>query len=287
MVIAKIMGGLGNQLFQYAAGKALAEHHQTELKLDIRYFASTSLRNYELHNFNINAEIATEDELIHFMPEKQSLVFRIMRELKPYYRRKVYYEQDFHHDPNFFKAPKDVYLVGYWQSEKYFHAIASGIVKEFQIRLPQKGKNAELSRKIQNINSVSIHVRRGDYVNNPKANQVHGLCSLDYYTDSIKFIKEKITSPHFFIFSDDIIWAKENIKIVGPVTYVDHNREIACEDFRLMSQCKNHIIANSSFSWWSAWLSQNTDKIVIVPKKWFNAEKRNTKDLLPESWIKK
>ncbi len=290
MILVRLNGGLGNQLFQYAAGKALAEHHGVELKLDMSFFDNDPLRVYELENFNISAEIASKKELNDLFPEDRSAVLRwaktLVREVIPYYRRNVYREPYFHFDDNFFKAQKNVYLSGYWQSDKYFSNIATAIIKAFQIVSLPDAKNAELLKKIQNANSVSIHVRRGDYVNNPNVSRIHGLCSLDYYMDSIKLIFEKILSPQFFIFSDDIEWARSNLTIPLPATFVDINKEEkAYEDFRLMSHCKHHVIANSSFSWWCAWLSQNRDKIVIAPKKWFNTDKRDTKDLFPESWI--
>jgi len=123
-------------------------------------------------------------------------------------------------------------------------------------------------------------------VNNPKVKQVHGLCSLDYYMDSIRLIKEKIISPHFFIFSDDMQWVRSHLKLSCPVTFVDNNKkEKAYEDFRLMNHCKHHIIANSSLSWWGQWLAENSEKIVIAPKRWFKTKAHETKDLIPESWI--
>ena len=201
--------------------------------------------------------------------------------------RKIYKEPHFHFDNNFFRANNHVWLSGNWQSEKYFRSIASIIKKEFQVVNALKGKNLEMAKKIQNCNSVCVHIRRGDYVSNKEIHKVHGVCNPDYYTRTIERIKQEKKAPHFFVFSDDMIWAKSNLNITAPTTFIDHNSsKTAYEDFRLMSLCENHIIANSSFSWWSAWLSDDKDKIVLAPAKWFNSSKRDSKDLLPQEWLK-
>lgn len=289
MIYLKLTGGLGNQLFQYAAGMALAEHHHTGLKLDIRNLEKNPLRSYELHNFNISAEIAASDELKIFDSERRSFVSdcadRFMRKLKPYYRQNIYYEQGFHHDPNFFKAPKQVYLVGYWQSEKYFKHMSQTIRNECRVVPSPEKTNIELLETISRCNAVCIHVRRGDYANDSKTRDYHGLCSPDYYEQATRQLCRKVVSPHFFVFSDDMEWTRNMIKLPGPTTFVDHNPlKNAFEDFRLMCKCRHHIIANSSFSWWAAWLSEHDEKTVFAPKKWFNKNNLNTKDLIPEKW---
>ena len=135
-------------------------------------------------------------------------------------------------------------------------------------------------------NSISLHVRRADYVTNPQANQFHGVSSMEYYNKAIHKIKSIISEPHFFIFSDDITWAKQNMIIDCPTTFVSHNGpDKNYDDLRLMSFCKHHIIANSSFSWWGAWLAMNKNKVVIAPTRWFNSPDRNTKDVIPENWF--
>ena len=137
------------------------------------------------------------------------------------------------------------------------------------------------------VNSVSIHVRRGDYLTNPVTFQTHGLCDIDYYKKAIDEILDLVDKPHFFIFSDDQSWAKSNIIFGAPTDYVMHNNSLKnYEDLRLMSYCRHHIIANSSFSWWGAWLGNNPEKIVIAPKKWFNDPKIDTTDLIPDTWLR-
>jgi hypothetical protein len=148
--------------------------------------------------------------------------------------------------------------------------------------------NEEMAHRIGGEESaVSIHVRRGDYVSDAGTNRFHGTCSVDYYHDAVDRISGFAPASHFFVFSDGIDWAKENLRLRQPVTYVDFNDgEKNYEDLRLMSLCKHHIIANSSFSWWGAWLNPNPDKIVIAPKKWFNDPSINTDDLIPNSWLR-
>ena len=180
----------------------------------------------------------------------------------------------------------NAYLMGYWQSEKYFQFIEAIIRADFVFKQAMSNSNQLIANQIEQSNAVSLHVRRGDYANNPLTAATHGLCSMDYYMQAIQHIGECVYEPNFFIFSDDIVWVKENLKINFPCFYVDGNYgEESYNDMRLMSLCKHHIIANSSFSWWGAWLNQYAGKIVIAPNKWF-AHDTDVKDLLPESWVK-
>jgi hypothetical protein len=182
-------------------------------------------------------------------------------------------------------VPRDGYLVGYWQSEKYFAEVAEQIREDFSFLLPPGNRNAELAREIQQVNAVSLHVRRGDYASNARTTSTHGLCSLDYYRAAIEYVAERVKQPHLYIFSDDIEWVINNLKIELPHQYVDHNHGAeSYNDMRLMSMCKHHIIANSSFSWWGAWLNPSTDKIIVAPTHWF-ANQTNVGDLFPQGWV--
>jgi hypothetical protein len=288
MIIARIIGGLGNQMFQYAAGRQLAATHNTILKLDVSDFKDYNLHDYGLSAFNIKELVATPNET-KLLKEADSGSFK--KKLKKILRRPSKLgithirENQYHFDPELLTMPDSVYLDGYWQSEKYFSDIADIVKKEFTVRLPQAGKNLELARQITSCESVSLHVRRGDYVTDEKTKTIHGTCDLDYYARCIERLTEKVHRPCFFIFSDDPEWAEENLRIAHPATFVSHNGpEKNYEDLRLMSQCRHHIIANSSFSWWGAWLGQHRGTIVYAPKRWFNTPTFNTKDLLPDSW---
>ena len=288
MVVVKLMGGLGNQMFQYAAGRALAHAFNTSLKLDISFLSDNTPRHnviqrpYELSVFNIKEQFPNKKEVQKFTTGRVALSDRLT--FRTY---TLYKEPHFHFAPDFLKLKPSVYLDGFWQSEEYFKAIKETIVEEFSFKEKPEGGNKQISDQISGTNSVSIHVRRGDYISNPYTNSYHGTCDLKYYQLAIEIIAQRVTDPYFFVFSDDIEWTKEHLVIDYPSQYVDQNNgDKSYEDLRLMSTCKHNIIANSSFSWWGAWLNSYPDKIVVAPEKWFNNSENNTKDLLPPSWIK-
>lgn len=290
MVVIKLIGGLGNQMFQYAAGRRLAYVLGVELKLDISWFENQNLRKYDLWVFNIQEHFASPEEVALLTVQKQGITERVVRcalRKQPKRPRTYIREKNFHFDPDIVCLSEGVYLDGYWQSEKYFKDIEAVIQHEFAVNSPQTGKNKELAELIASCETVSLHIRRGDYVSNPQTNQVHGICDLNYYFRCVEQLTQKVKNPHFFIFSDESEWARENLNLPNQTTFVDHNRtDKNYEDMRLMSQCKHHIIANSAFSWWGAWLNQNPCKIVLAPKKWFNSVDYNTNDLILDGWLK-
>ena len=289
MVISQIFGGLGNQMFQYAAGRALALSKNTTYQVDTSQFASYDLRQYELPRiFDCPVEAVSDSDLNNMLgwyasPSIQKFVARLR---VPMLRsRKIAIEPHFHYWPGINKVPQDCYLAGYWQSEKYFQDVIPEIRTDFTFKMPMSDRNAEVASQIARANAVSLHVRRGDYASNPTTNSTHGLCSLDYYQTAIRYVTERIESPYFFIFSDDIRWVKDQLPMDLPHQYIEHNQgNESYNDMRLMSLCRHHIIANSSFSWWGAWLNPKLDKIVIAPKKWF-ANDLCVKDLFPQSWV--
>lgn len=289
MIISQIIGGLGNQMFQYAAGRALSLEYGVPLRLDVFKFADYSLhQGFELRQvFNCAAEIANETDVRSILGwQFPSSMRRIVARpgMEAFRRRGFVVEPHFHYWPEINHVPQECYLHGYWQSEKYFQSHASDIRADFTFKTPVKKRNAELAEQIGSMSAVSLHVRRGDYANNPKTAVTHGLCSLDYYREAILHISKRVQKPHFFVFSDDIAWVKSNLKIAFPHQYVDHNLGTdSYNDMRLMSLCKHHIIANSSFSWWGAWLNPSAEKIVIAPRKWF-ANETNIPDLIPDHW---
>lgn len=290
MVISNIIGGLGNQMFQYAAGRAISLERDTSLRLDISGFANYGLhQGFELQRvFDCPAEIASEADVRGILGWQFSPGIRrvVSRSSMSVFRREGFVvEPHFHYWPGIKKVPRDCYLAGYWQSEKYFQTHASAIRADFIFKSPPANRNAELAGQIAQVNAVSLHVRRGDYAKNPKTNATHGLSPLEYYQSAIQLIAEQVDQPIFFIFSDEPSWARENLKIKFPCQYVDHNQGAASyNDMRLMSKCKSHIIANSSFSWWGAWLNPDPEKIVIAPKKWF-ANDNDVNDLFPQGWV--
>lgn len=294
MVITELTGGLGNQLFQYAASKALAIHQNTELILDISAFYREELpelevpRAFEINNFKgVSEKTITA---IDYKTNEKYKVFKksLLEKLLPRHKRKIYKEPHFHYDKNFFNSRKDVLLKGVWQSEKYFSTYQSHL-REILILKEETIQNVKSKgEELQNENSVSIHVRRGDYLRLPVILEWHGVIDVEYYNNAIKLLQSKTEQPlKLYYFSDDPEWVETNLCTMWPGEVISKNSQnTGIEDFYLMSQCKHNIIANSSFSWWSAWLNINANKIVIAPKKWFGNAPYNTKDLIPESWIK-
>lgn len=291
MIIVKLMGGLGNQMFQYAAARRLAHVHSAHLKLDLSWFdniaVSETPRSYGLHVFAIRADIAETEELNRFgMTGAGALKKVLAKLLHPLSPWTCIRERHFHFDPRVLNAPDNTYLNGSWQSEKYFRDIESIIREEFTFRNAPDPLNMEMAEEIRGTNSISVHVRRGDYVSNALAREVLGTSSMDYYHKAVEKIAAAVINPKFFLFTDDIEWANNNFDIGFPITMVtQNNNENSHEDLRLMTLCKHNIIANSSFSWWGAWLNTNQNKIVIACKNWFRSQNYDTRDLLPERWI--
>lgn len=291
MIITHLTGGLGNQMFQYAIGRKLSCMHKVPLKLDISGFKEYTLRTYRLSHFAIPADFASGFDIENVKFNNRTGLLRVLDSLalrfQPNYLRNVYKEPHFPYDPNILKCKNHVYLEGYWQTEKYFKDIEETIRRDFTFVGDPDPRNKTMADQIRESESVSIHVRRGDYITNPTTNAYHGTCSEDYYKKAIQIIKNRVHQPQFFIFSDDPTWVREHLDTGYPTVFVDFNGPYKdYEDLRLMSLCQHHIIANSSFSWWGAWLCQNTEKIVIAPKKWFNKPDINTQDLIPDTWIR-
>lgn len=290
MILCNIIGGLGNQMFQYAAGRALSLERGVRLALDVSDFAKYRLhQGFELKRlFNCPVDIASASEVDYLLGWRRSALARRIL-LRPGFSalrpKQFVVEPNFHYWSGFERLGDTGYLTGYWQSEKYFRRHRDVIREDFRFLPELDAVNASIAKEMAKLESVSLHVRRGDYVNNPKNLVTHGLCSPDYYKDAVKYLANQLSSPVFFVFSDDIPWVKSNLDIGFPTVYVDHNSgEGSYNDMRLMSVCKHNIIANSSFSWWGAWLNENRDKIVVAPRKWF-VNDTNTSDLFPEEWI--
>ncbi|MGL5889716.1 MAG: alpha-1,2-fucosyltransferase, partial [Bacteroidia bacterium] len=262
MIIAKLMGGLGNQMFQYAAARSLASEKATCVYLDPSFLYEDSKgrwtqREYELGVFNIQYKFERSGRINFLRKLETSPSFRKAAQKNWWpFRFRHFAEPDSKFHPEIFSYPSNTYLHGYFQSEKYFEKYADTIRKDFEFIAEPNEKNAALLAHIRSVNSISIHVRRGDYVTLKSASEFHGMMSLDYYNTGVAYIINKIKQePEFFIFSDDPEWVKNNLKLPGKTTYIDWNTgKAAAEDLRLMSNCKHHIIANSSFSWWGAWL---------------------------------
>lgn len=283
MIIVKLVGGTGNQMFQYAIGRRLAIEHNTELKLDVSGYEhqkGITPRVYGLGVFLVDTSFASREE-INRLKYLNTLLSWFGVKSEGYINRKLL--KTF--DPQILRIGDDHYLEGYWQSENYFKDIRDVLLQEFSLKPEYDHLDPLLLHAMANGESAALHVRRGDYVSHVGTNQYHGTCSPEYYRSAIRYIADKIGNPSFFVFSDDIEWVKKNITIDFPVTYVSNGILKDYEELILMSKCKHNIIANSSFSWWGAWLNQNPNKIVVAPKKWFNDPSAAKNDIVPDSWV--
>jgi hypothetical protein len=291
MIISHLIGGLGNQMFQYAAARALSLKRNVPLYLDVQDFNGYALHNgYELNDvFNINTQLAGNAELKGVLGWRACSPIRkklYRPQLSKFRGKRMVVDTQFSSWRQLNEMPNDCYLMGNWQTEHYFNDCQEVIRADFSFRLPSTSINAALKEQINNVMAISLHVRRGDYLANPSSLAFHGLCSLDYYRRAISYISDRVVNPVFYIFSDDIPWVRENLSIEFPCHYVDHNNgDQSYNDMRLMSLCQHHIIANSSFSWWGAWLNPSIDKIVIAPSQWVLSD-FDTSDIVPSSWVK-
>lgn len=269
MIVTHIMGGLGNQLFQYALGRALAHRHNAELKLDITDTEASKFSHhnyYRLGEFNVQENFATAEEFKNLprIVEKNSS--------QPNFQ------------PEILDAPDNIWLHGYWQSEKYFSDIADILRRELTLKNPLGEISSSWLKKILDAEcAVSLHVRHGDYLT-PLIRNNSGILPLDYYKTCVDELKKDFPNLILFVFSDDLTWAKENLNFGVPIEFVE-GCERDAEEMYLMSRCQHNIISHSTFSWWGAWLNPNPDKKVFAPYPWSRSS-NGFHDIFPESWIK-
>lgn len=286
MTIIKLKGGLGNQLFQYALGRSIALVHHKQVKFDLSWFDRFPQRKYKLGNLNTRVEVATKTEIIALRQWKRKDGKRYLP--LNFFRKKgaLHIEEaGYFFHPETLNSVEDSYLDGNWQSEKYFKDIAKIIHEEIALKEKTNENFEQLAQNIRGSDSISLHIRRGDYAT-AKVQRILKLCSTKYYHEAINLMKNKVQNPTFFVFSDDTEWVKGNVKTNAPTVFVTDGNLKDYEELILMSKCKHNITANSSFSWWGAWLNDNQNKIIITPKEWFNDKSKNMKDLIPKSWIK-
>lgn len=286
-VVVGLSGGLGNQMFQYAAGRSLAIRFNVPLSLDLSWFAGQEERRFALSSFDIKANLVSQCPWLG--NNWQAQVSRVSRRFMPrLFGVPVFREPHFHYVPLFERIDRPVFLEGYWQSDRYFHEIRSVLLKEFSLVAKLPPASARVLEKITSADSICVHVRRGDYLSNPVAASVHGTCSLDYYQRGIDALVQGLNNPHCYVFSDDPDWVKASLRVGFPMTVVDVNGpEDAHLDLVLMSACHHFLIANSSLSWWGAWLGNSPNKKVIAPERWFLSKDRDTKDIFPALWEKR
>mgnify|MGYP002778031754 CR=1 FL=1 len=280
MVISRITSGLGNQLFQYACGRAVSLRHGVPLKLDLQNFREFQARRYGLDAFNIRAEEATPDEVRKVL-QTDTLWHRLTT---PRARRRVLREQGFAFDETVLRAGPDVYLSGYWQSVKYFADAEAQLRRELTWWMPPLAETLRFLQKMDETAAVAVHVRRGDYVSNPGYARRFGALPPAYYERALGYLAERISTLHAFVFSDEPAWVKIHFPKTVPLTIVEGNP--AAEDLRLMAACRYHVIANSTFSWWGAWLAPFADKTVLAPERFFNDPTLPDRDLVPREWVR-
>lgn len=300
MIIISIFGGIGNQMFQYAFGRCMAIENNSEFKYDYTYnlvrndFDPNDIQSI-FNLFNLQGQQASESEIKRFKFSKNdkftNKLFFFINKLNPYTKHRHLVERNNKFDERVFKIYNtNLYLSGYWQSEKYFISISDTIRKDFEFGDSICQSNLNWSEKIQQTNSISVHLRGRDYVTKNSTNKQHFTCDLEYYKKAFSIIKKKVNNPHFYIFSDDLEWA--NLYLIDfqneNFTYVTGNNwnTSPINDMYLMSICKHNIIANSSFSWWAAWLNKNLNKTIICPGKWHNNKQFSFDDITPTNWIK-
>lgn len=284
MIIIKVYGGLGNQMFQYALGLSLSQKHHHPFTIDYSYLkeANQSGRDFRLFSFKIQADEATPTEILRYTNTMQ----KVIDKLRASNRKKRVVEKTFTFDPTVLEK-KEGYFDGHWQSAKYFESVEGLVRKEFTLKQPLGEKASVFASHIVSLpNAVSVHIRRGDYVSIGKVAAVHGTTPISYYEKALRAILEKFPDAHFFISSDDIEWAKKHFPQHHSVTFVSSPDIPDYEEMALMILCKHNIIANSTFSWWGAWLNTHKEKVVIAPKRWFLDESKDTRDLIPSSWIR-
>ncbi|NHZ84837.1 MAG: hypothetical protein GWP19_03035 [Planctomycetia bacterium] len=300
MIIVKINGGLGNQLFQYAVARAISIKLNRKLLLDDSWYRdihslenqsdpnATTKRDFLLNNFNIQSRVISKAH-INFIKRleirsKQSTFLKFLLDGP---LNNFSFEKIDHANFSLMAVEKspNVYLTGYWQNNNIIEEYKNLFSGELLLKHPISTHNETYLKSIISTNSVAIHFRRGDYISKPNTRKVHAACSDDYYYKSIEYIQKKNSNLHYFIFSDDISWVRNNFTFSTNITFVDNEKPVY-EHLFLMSQCKHQITANSTFSWWAAWLNPNKDKIIITPKYWYyDKQLNNTVIRIPKEWI--
>lgn len=292
MIIVRLQGGLGNQMFQYSLGRVLSLRNNTELGLDVTFLLDRTpipnftFRDYDLDVFSINPKIVSRDEIPCLYRKYKLGIF--MRYLD-YLRRKILptpgkEKKAYRFDEKIFNTGPDIYLEGWWQTPKYFKGYEDVIRKDFTFSSDWNQDIISLAQEIKATDSVCVFFRRGDFI----GNSFHDVVDNEYYKNALDLLKNKINIEKVYVFSDEIEWCRENVLFPFTTVFVDDR----CNGYKysgklfLMTCCKHFIIPNSSFSWWAAWLSINPEKIVICPKQWTGKDSVDTSDLIPEDWIR-
>lgn len=293
------MGGLGNQMFQYAFGRRMSLIHNTELVLDQSLLIDKSQphelvthRDFNLDVFNIQHTYrwATEEEIFNYNGNPDaSITKKVKRRFVNFVKPKRLIIQKYNEfNKELLLIKDDVCFVGRWQSELYFNEVNEQIRQDFKINSSLLSNVEYATSLIKNCNAVSLHVRRGDLITSALYSSSIGALTIDYYTKAITYIRTKVENPIFFIFSDDIEWCKENINVIEQTYYMDNTTagQNPIVHLYLMQCCQHFIISNSTYAWWGAWLAENQNKQVVYPKQWYKDANFDNPHLSPKNWIK-
>lgn len=286
MFIFQLMGGLGNQMFQYATAKALSVKRNIPFAVTFDDPYQFAKREYALDCFNMPV-IFANPKLLRSSAPATGVRRGIMKILRLNADKRLFQEKQYYHfDESIFTAADETYFRGFWQSYLYFTDIRKNLLNDFSFKYKLDAGKQKLLNSIVTSQSVSLHIRRGDYVEVQRTNTIHGTCDLTYYDKAVEAVRSQVQSPKYFVFSDDIAWVKQNLSIDGDVVFVsDTNSVNAYDDMRLMAACRHNIIANSSYSWWGAWLGNQEEKVVVCPAYWTSTHKTTEIDLIPKNWI--
>jgi Glycosyl transferase family 11 len=286
-VVMRLAGGLGNQLFQYAAGLALAESRRARLLLDLSLYRRDKLRTYALDAFAVEPSFVPRPWASLMGTFDRRLVGRAMKTLMPVVGWHYVLDRGQGCDATVFPPGGSLVLEGYWQSENYFAGVADRVRAAFRFRDPPDAANAACLDRIAAGPAVAAHVRRGDYASAPEITATYGLCGPDYYRAAADYLQQTVPNARYFVFSDDPDWAEQHLRWPGPSEVVRHNvGKRDADDLRLMAACDHFVIANSSFSWWGAWLANKPDKVVVAPKRWFAGAGHAEADRVPPEWVR-
>lgn len=279
MIIVDLKGGIGNQLFQYAAAKVFSIESNRKLLLDVGWFSSQNKRRFQLNKFNVSYEA--------LIGENQKFITKILNSLQ--YKIGSHVVNSRYLEGGIESRKKVIRMRGYWHNLRFFKNHREYLLKEFTLSEKEQKNYVDVKREIKNSQSVAIHFRRGDFANSPAINRTHGTCSLDYYTEALKLISSKTNSDlRLYIFSNNISWVKNHFSTTYKTRYVSNEHFSDSEELSLMKYSKHNIIANSTFSWWGAWLNNNNHKIVISPKNWFQnheTSKEKIEKIIPPEWV--
>lgn len=281
--LVRLMGGLGNQMFQYAAARALADRWGVDVLFDPRYVRRKAQHTgLAIDAFAIRAQEAPVSVLAGF-PEWQYKLTRAARHwLGPL--GGVFHECQLGVDPRFMLQKPGTLLSGFWQSEAYFESAATRLREDFVLATPWPNAAQALAQEMAEVPSVGIHLRRGDYVSNALAAQRHGVCSADYYRKALAWLSEEVGDVRCFVFTDDEPWVRANIPLPAQTVYVSGLKLRPEHDLVLMSRCQHQIIANSTFAWWGAWLNTSPNKRVVAPTPWYDAAELDGSAIVPAHW---